>query len=323
MNLPTQKTPPQCSLNTLTALVYGPPKIGKSTFASKAPNALFLATEPGLNALEVYQLQIATWKDFLAAIDEIAKGNHGYRTIVIDTLDMLYRLCADSVCRQRGVIHESDGAHGNIYGLIKVELQRALTRLANLPYGLILICHSKERDMETKTGVMTRTVPTLSESFREVVNSLVDIILFCDFQVEKDEKGTTVLRRVMRTKAHPNYDAGDRFHRLPEIIDLDFDAFAQGLESVDPSSVPSTPSAATAPTEMSDDEINERFAELAPTLGAENNVVNFLHSINWLSGTQGIEHLPTANRKAILDHPDRFRTKVSEHVEIEANKGEQ
>ena len=56
--LPTQKTKPKASLFDLTALVYGPSKIGKSTWCSNAEKALFLATEPGLNALEVFQSNI-------------------------------------------------------------------------------------------------------------------------------------------------------------------------------------------------------------------------------------------------------------------------
>ena len=314
MNLPTQKTPPKCTLNSLTALVYGPPKIGKSTFASSAPNALFLATEPGLNALEVFQLQINSWKEFVEAIDEIAKGQHEFRTIVVDTLDILYRLCADHVCKRRGVVHESEGAHGKIYGLIKVELQRELARLANLPYGLILICHSKERDMETKLGQVTKTVPTLSESFREVVVSLVDIILFCDFQVDKDSQGKPTLRRVMRTQAHPNYDAGDRFHRLPETIDLDFAAFAQELENAPtPPATSATPSPPPPdPTPESDAETNKRFTALIQTL--PKGSIDFLCQAGWLTYSQRLEDLAVANKKKILERPDAFRIKVEDYM---------
>lgn len=61
--LPTAKTQPKPNLADLTVLVYGQTKIGKSTLCSNADNALFLATEPGLNALDVYQAPIQTWED--------------------------------------------------------------------------------------------------------------------------------------------------------------------------------------------------------------------------------------------------------------------
>jgi hypothetical protein len=231
MPLPTAKTPPRRSLSDISILLYGPSKIGKSTFASQAPAAVFLATEPGLNALDVYQQPIKSWPEFLESCAELAKGEHQFRTVVIDTIDILYRLCADHICQKRGLEHESDGSHGKIYGLIKIEIYRVLAKLAHLPYGLILISHSQVRDLETRTGTVTRTVPTISESFRQIVIGLVDLILYCDVQVEQAEDGTRKHRRVVRTKPSPNYDAGDRFGCLPEVMALDFKAFAKAFET--------------------------------------------------------------------------------------------
>jgi hypothetical protein len=47
----------------LTVMVYGQTKIGKTTLCSQAEGALFLATEPGLNALDVFQVPILTWTE--------------------------------------------------------------------------------------------------------------------------------------------------------------------------------------------------------------------------------------------------------------------
>ena len=240
MPLPTAKTPPKRSLSDVSILIYGKSKIGKSSWAAQAPDAIFLATEPGLNALEVYQHPITTWSDFLEACAELAKGEHEFKTVVIDTLDVLYRLCADHICQKRGIEHESDGSHGKIYGLIKNEIYRVLTKLAHLPYGLILISHSQDRDLETRTGSVTRSVPTLSESFRQIVIGLVDLILYCDVEVEQGENDTPKYRRVIRTKPSPNYDAGDRFGCLPETMDLDYQAFVKAFEKPQEPTVPAS-----------------------------------------------------------------------------------
>ena len=229
MPLPTEKTRPKRALSDVSMLLYGPSKIGKSTFASHAPDGIFLATEPGLNALEVYQYPITSFPEFLEACAELAAGQHDFKTIIVDTLDMLYRLCAEDVCQKRGLEHESDGARGKAYGLIKNELYRVLTKLAHLPYGLILISHSQDRDLETRTGKTTRTVPTIPESFRQMIIGLVDLILYCDVEVEQAEDGQQCCRRVVRTKPNPNHDAGDRFGFLPEVMDLDFAAFERAF----------------------------------------------------------------------------------------------
>ena len=212
--------------------------VHNSTWASHAPDAVFLATEPGLNALEVYQVPITSWPEFLEACAELAKGEHPFKTVVIDTLDVLYRLCADHICQKRGIEHESDGSHGKVYGLIKGELYRVITKLAHLPYGLILISHSQDRDLETRTGTVTRTVPTLTESFRQVIIGMVDLILYCDVEMVQDDDGRKVCRRVIRTKPSPNYDAGDRFGRLPDVMPLNFPAFAEAFEKRNESAAP-------------------------------------------------------------------------------------
>jgi len=74
--LPTTKTPPKPSLSDLTVLWYGQTKIGKSQTCAQADGAVFLATEPGLKALEVFQVPILSWEDLLAACAEIGEGKH-------------------------------------------------------------------------------------------------------------------------------------------------------------------------------------------------------------------------------------------------------
>src|SRR5262245_53687948 len=93
MPLPTQKTPPRTSLSDITALLYGPSKFGKSEFCSKLDGALFLATEPGLKHLEVFQEPINSWERLLEKCREVADGNHPFKTIILDTADNAYRLC--------------------------------------------------------------------------------------------------------------------------------------------------------------------------------------------------------------------------------------
>ncbi len=151
--LPITKTPPKSNLSDYTVLMYGATKMGKSTFAAQAPDALFLATEPGLNALEVYQQPITSWVDLLAACAELSKGEHSFKTVVIDTIDNAYRMCAEHVCGRNGVDHEADLPYGKGFSLVQNEFQRVLTKLAFMPCGLILISHAQEREIETPGAV--------------------------------------------------------------------------------------------------------------------------------------------------------------------------
>lgn len=229
--LPTTSSKPITELSHLSMLLYGSPKCGKSTFASRAPGAVFFECEPGLNHLEVYKTPTYKWEDFLEACKLIAKGDHPFKTIVIDTVDNAFKMCSDHVCAKHGIEYEGDMGHGKGWALVKNEWHRVLTRLASLPYGLILISHAQDKTIETRTGEYTKTQPSLPDRARNVVLGLVDIILFGDSMPRKDAAGNVTIERVIRTKPHPTYEAGDRTGRLPEILLLDYDAFVRAFNN--------------------------------------------------------------------------------------------
>ena len=127
--------------------------------------------------------------------------------------------------------------HGKGWALVKNEWHRVLTRLASLPYGLILISHAQDKTVETRTGEYTKTLPSLPDRARHVVLGLVDMILYCEAVPRKDASGNVTIDRVMHTKPHPTYEAGDRTGRLPDILPLDYDAFVKAFNSAAPGSV--------------------------------------------------------------------------------------
>ena len=225
--LPTAKTAPKPNLADLTVLAYGQTKIGKSTFCSNSESAVFLATEPGLNSLDVFQVPIQTWDDLLEACAEIVAGKHAFKTVIIDTVDNAYKFCTDYILKKFKIEHESDLGYGKGYAIVNNEFQRVLTKMAFLPYGLFLVSHAKEIEVETRTGKYTRIVPTLPDKARKIVLGMVDMVLYCDLEVTVGENGEQKMRRVIRTKPSLYYEAGDRTGRLPETIDLDFRKFLE------------------------------------------------------------------------------------------------
>jgi hypothetical protein len=236
--LPTVKTPQKGDVRDLTIAVYGGPKIGKSTLASGAEGAIFLATEPGLNHLSVYQWQrdedtapgVHNWADMLRACGEIASGEHDFKTVVIDTVGNAYDMCMDHVCAANKWTHPQDGAHGKGWAAVSGEWKRVLNKLAALPYGLIMIAHDKAQE-DQRTGAI-KTVPALPPSARLAVVALSDMVLYATAERVKDGDETTT-RRVLKTKPSPDYEAGDRTGRLPETLPLNWDAFVDAFNGGD------------------------------------------------------------------------------------------
>ena len=223
--LPKTKTPARLKLEDFNVFIYGPPKVGKTTLASQFDSPVFAATEAGLNAIEAYQVSIPDWKTFLEFCAEIASGEHTFKTVVVDTIDNLFDACSEHVCKKAGVQHESDLDWGKGWAMVRDEFSRALTKLSLLPYGLVMISHAKDVEMKTRTGNLTKTVPTMSEQARRVILPMADFILYCSMELTKDGP-----RRVIRTRPSENWDAGTRFKEFPAEIEMSFSAFKKAFE---------------------------------------------------------------------------------------------
>lgn len=220
--LPQAKREQKKNLSDYNILLYGHPKTGKSTFCSQMDTPLFLATEPGLSALSVYEVPITNWPPFLEVCKEISAGNHEFKTIVIDTVDNLYKACVDHMLNKLNIQHEGDLPFGKGYALIKNEFFRALRKLAMLPYGLVMTSHVDFVEVKTRTEVFNKAQPTIPKSARDTLIGWVDIILYADTLGD----GT----RVLHTRPSDKWVAGDRtenaFGRvLPEVIPLNFEEF--------------------------------------------------------------------------------------------------
>jgi hypothetical protein len=227
--LPTVKTEPKFDILNLRLFLYGPPKIGKSTFCAGMPDAVFAATEPGLNNLSVFQAPIASWKDFLQFCGEIAGGKHQFKTVIIDTIDRLYRLCETHVCESLNIITPEDMNYGKGRAKVNAEFFRVMDRLTSLPYGLVFTSHAVTKEVKTPGGNTDRTIPTLPDKVSQYIISLADVIGFASIRPVMQQDGTTKRERVLCTKPHTDFDAGDRTGRLPETLPLSWPAFAAAM----------------------------------------------------------------------------------------------
>ena len=106
-NPPPAPKPSRMTLNNVVkgpvatpirVVLYGPPGIGKSTFASNASRPIFLCAEDGTNELDVARLKPETWEELFEAIAMLGSEEHTYATLVIDTLDWAEQLCWRSIC---------------------------------------------------------------------------------------------------------------------------------------------------------------------------------------------------------------------------------
>ena len=225
MVLPTEKTKPDINLYNYHWLIYGQPKIGKSSFAAMIEDALFIPTEPGLEALSVYKAtpkeNISSWGEFLNICrdidDAVTKGTFKFKIVVIDTADLLLKYCSDHVCKKYNMQHPSDEGYGKGWSLLNDEFKRTLLHLSSL-VKIMFISHATDKEISTRTMKITKTCPTLSGQAGQFIVDMPSIIGYVTTDVEDTDK------RVIHFRGHESLVAGDRTQRLDPIMDFDFEA---------------------------------------------------------------------------------------------------
>ena len=206
--LPTEKRTPIADLSQEIVLVYGQPKIGKSTFLSNFPNAVFISTEEGLNHLSVFEITIKKWQDFVDAVGALEKEPTRFQTAVIDTVDNLYLFCRNYIYQvnttdDKEVKHETDMPYGKGWDEVDAEFRRVLTRLSQIKtMGLAMVSHSEEKEVKKPghTTTDTKICHTLPNRARKIILPMADLILYMGM-----EEG----ERVIHTKPTTEYEAGD------------------------------------------------------------------------------------------------------------------
>lgn len=225
--LPTKKTPPSLSFAGAKVLLYGQPKVGKTTLAAGlADDVLILACEPGLGGLSAYSVEIDSWDTFRKVGAELSESDK-HSIVVIDTVDELYRMCADSVCQQLGVAHLADAEWGKGWQMARDEFRLRVGKLAALGgRGVWFISHSMDTELRTRVGTRTRTIPTLDKRAFGFIEGFVDFIFLAEAQAtpEGDEQ------RVIRTAPAEEFVAGGRVN-LPDPLPLSADAVRKAIEA--------------------------------------------------------------------------------------------
>ena len=217
-----EKTRPTKDLNSMNILLYGLPKVGKTTFAAEFDNALFLATEQGHNFVSVEKVDVQDWRGVYEIFSALKTQEHKYKTIIIDIVDLFHKLCERHVMSINGAVHPSDLPYGKGFSLVRDEFVKVVNGINMMGFGMVFISHAKEKELKKKDASWTYMTTTMTGAAENIVCGMCDLILYC--YIDKDGS------RLMRTKPTPYVNAGDRSGALPEIMPMSFKALSDAFK---------------------------------------------------------------------------------------------
>lgn len=182
----------------LTKLIYGEPKVGKTSFVDGAPDHYFLATESGHDFVKSPVVRIDRWgwdagpdgrpmlspgevyvaprtltdgtivtnfKDHVRQATMARRaGNWNMKVASIDIIDNLYQMCLDAVCKRKGIDYPPETDFGKTWKEVTADWRLWLQRFLDV-ISVNFLTHTTTDKIEVKqsngiTKEIERRIPT-------------------------------------------------------------------------------------------------------------------------------------------------------------------
>ena len=225
----------------IKAVIYGVEGIGKTTFASNFPGAVFIDTEGSTTHMDVARLpDPSSWEMLKNNVKYAIQHPNEVGSLIIDTADWAEKLCSKHVCDRYKVDGIESFGYGKGYTYLAEEfgsLLNLLEDVKNAGINAVLVAHAKvkKREQPDEIGSYDRWELKCTDNVSSMIKEWADLMLFAKYKtmvINVDDKGAQKgknkaqgNKRVMYTEHHPCWDAKNRFN-LEEELPFDFNAIA-------------------------------------------------------------------------------------------------
>lgn len=179
--LSIETTEAETDLGMFSIWFHGIPKIGKTSLASKFPQAVFGLTEKGAKAqdqLDVVNLYKHGWEAYPEFLDLIREDTE-HKTVVIDVLEKANERCMEYM-REEENIDNPEGDEWNIIRKPFCDWALALLSLENM--GTIFLSHTMNKEFKDALGEKNEKIhPALTGKPLTLIEGEVDIIAYIGF----------------------------------------------------------------------------------------------------------------------------------------------
>jgi len=221
-------------------VLYGPEGIGKSTFASKFPDPLFIDTEGSTKHLDVKRTEPPkTWEELMKQVKYVSENPGICKTLIIDTADWAERLCSSFTCRKGGKHGIEDFGYGKGYKYLSEDFELILHSLDNVINSgahVVLTAHAILRKFELpdEMGSFDKWELKLTKHIFPLLKEWADMLLFANYKTfvvtNDDGKGKAQGgKRVLYATHTPTHDAKNRCG-LPDEMPFEYESIKSVID---------------------------------------------------------------------------------------------
>jgi len=159
ITLPTTKVPALVQ-DPKNLILYGVPKIGKTTILSHLKDCLIIDIENGSDYIDALKVKISTLTELRELCVEINKAGKPYKFIAIDTVTSLEEFAkpvalANYKKTPAGANYEGDilmAPMGSGYAYIREAVEKIIAMVASVTTNVILVGHVKDKSIVSSSG---------------------------------------------------------------------------------------------------------------------------------------------------------------------------
>ena len=192
--------------NPAILLLYGAPKVGKTTTLSQLKDCLILDTEQGARMVGGHILDINGREDLLDFYRN-AESGHDFKYIALDTIDKLIEWTDLQVRQEFQVDSIADLAYGKGFGLVRERVINNVRKLQKLCDSFIIIGHRKTAAaVDNSTAVAPESLD-ISGKLKNMLMAMSDAVGYAYRDEEND-------KLMVSFKAGKALEAGSRCPHL-------------------------------------------------------------------------------------------------------------
>ena len=159
ITLPTTKVPALVQ-DPKNLILYGVPKIGKTTILSHLQDCLIVDIESGSDYIDALKVKINTLAELRELCVEINKAGKPYKFIAIDTVTSLEEFAkpvalANYKKTPAGANYEGDilmAPMGSGYAYVREAVEKIIAMVASVTTNVILVGHVKDKSIVSSSG---------------------------------------------------------------------------------------------------------------------------------------------------------------------------